>query len=266
MIALATWNIRNLSKKKPLESLVAIATIISQFDIIAIQEVRDEIVIKSIIAYLNSMKNAPYSYAISPPVGSALTKAHQTGKHKEHYAFIWNSRVTLQSPTALLEADHVFVRPPFVGFFRADNFDFVLATIHVIWGKTTDRKDEANNIHSILEKTFSRCAAMGENDIILCGDFNMPPQRISVTDWTPLVTQDYTMVGDTNLYDQIWINKKYTSEYTGRVEIVKFDLKYGSREEAVKKISDHRPVCAWFATDKDDDNGDVVNINGIKID
>lgn len=272
MISIGSWNLRNLSKKRPQAALESIAQIIQQFDLVAIQEVRDEIVIANLCAILNQIAPnlAPYKYSVSEPVGSALTSAKQTGKRKERYAFVWNLRVNLVSPPALLEADHVFVRAPFCGFFRANRFDFVLITIHVVWGKLSDRKLENANINEVLLKVFERCSASsnGERDVILCGDFNMAPELIVVRDWTPLFTSNSgikTIVGDCHLYDQIWINKLYTTEFAAKADVIKFDKNFATKAEAVKTISDHRPVCAWFNTSTDDDECDRLDLSKINI-
>lgn len=74
------------------------------------------------------------------------------------------------------------------------------------------------------------------------------------------------MVGDTNLYDNIWVNGTYTanSGWLGASGVIKFDeiLSFKNRKEAVKELSDHRPTWAFFATDVDDDEGNASRIFG----
>lgn len=266
-IGIASWNLRNLSKKRPTFALEKIANIIKEFDLLAIQEVRDEIVIRNLIQILNKGP-VKYSYVVSEPVNSTHTLAHQTGKRKESYAFIWNEKVRMIGTAQLLEADHVFVREPFCALFKSDKFDFVLTTIHVVWGKLKDRVAENDKIEEVLEKVFQRCSKYGERDVILCGDFNMPPEKIPVKEWAPVFTtaKGYeTMVDSKHLYDQIWVNRKETPEFNGKCAVIPFDKDYTSKEEAVKEISDHRPVCAWFNTTFDTDHCVKVNLSDIDI-
>jgi endonuclease/exonuclease/phosphatase family metal-dependent hydrolase len=193
---LASWNIRNISKSKSEEKLQKILDIFTRFDLVAVQEVRDVEVLETMLKLLGNN----WSYRVSGQVGTA--------KHKERYAFFWRtSAVQLISEPALLneETKDYFVREPFIGYFRAGVFDFVLATVHIVWGDSiAGRREEIKQLDKVLLAISD--AAKSEKDIILCGDFNMPPSDLSwsVDGWQNLIDEPArTVVGDTSLYDNV---------------------------------------------------------------
>merc|ERR1740121_1492135 len=107
---------------------------------------------------------------------------------------------------------------------------------------------------------------------MILGDFNLEPEDAAwdaarEAGWVPLLEEDdglKSMVGDTHLYDNIWANGAYTanSGWLGASGVIKFDevLSFGTREEAIKELSDHRPTWAFFASDVEDDEGDASRI------
>ena len=241
MIKIGSWNLRNFSKKRDMDP---IADVVIQFDLLAIQEVRDDICILLLCEHIKKKHNLDYKYAVSEPVCSTQTTARQTGKRKERYAFIYRSGVELVK-SALVLADCHFVRPPLMGFFKCSRFDFILTTIHVVWGKKSDRRAEISSINLLLEAIKEK--AGGEGDIILCGDFNTPPEEFALPDiWRPLI-HGRTMVNSANIFDNIWITGA-TGEFTGESGVV-----------GAGKLSDHFPVYATFR-DIDDDEG-VPNLD-----
>ncbi len=100
----------------------------------------------------------------------------------------------------------------------------------------------------------------GENDILLMGDFNLSPddkgfeELLALEGMTAVNTQIPTSIKD-RLYDNIWFQKNYTQEYTGKFGVFKFDeILYGNDDKAASlEVSDHRPLWAIFDTSADDD-------------
>jgi len=263
-VKIASWNIRNISKNKTDEKLKKILAIIQCFDFLAIQEVRDVEVMQKVKGLLGP----GWDMAISGQVGSA--------HHKEHYGFFWRvSRISvLSAPSVLADTGDVFVREPFIGYFKAGEFDFVIATIHVVWGDSIfGRREEIKKLDDLLKAIQLRAGA--EKDIIIVGDFNMPPTDLSwkLDGLVPLINPPQkTLVGDTSLYDNIWISGAHTmnSEYKGVHGCIEFDkLQYddsiSGRRSAISEISDHRPVWALFGTDVDDDAHVQINLAGLSL-
>jgi competence ComEA-like helix-hairpin-helix protein len=77
LFTLASWNVRNLSRNRSAESLAKIVALLLQFDLVAVQEVRDTAVLVSI----DELLGAEWTHCVSDEVGTAA--------HKERYAFFW---------------------------------------------------------------------------------------------------------------------------------------------------------------------------------
>jgi len=111
--------------------------------------------------------------------------------------------------------------------------------------------------------------------VILVGDFNLPPTDVSweVEGWLPLIRPPQkTVVGDSSLYDNIWMHAIYTyaSEYKGDCGVLEFDkTMFGDTTEDIKQaihqVSDHRPVWGLFSTAIDDDDEAYFNLDGIIV-
>jgi hypothetical protein len=103
-ITIASWNIRILSNNsRDDDELKVIASLLSKFDIVAVQEVRDLQVLDRLKAMLPG-----FEYAASPEVGRG---------QKEIYAFMWKaSRVSLVGkPCIFQDPGDLFIREPYVG-------------------------------------------------------------------------------------------------------------------------------------------------------
>jgi endonuclease/exonuclease/phosphatase family metal-dependent hydrolase len=244
---LASWNLRNLSKKRSQNCVRRLAEIFIQYQILALQEVRDEIIIQRICEITKQ------KYIISHPVGN---------KRKELYAFIYHTDVALISYD-LLDAAETFIRPPFMGFFKYREFDFVLVSIHVIWGKRAQRISETQKLDDLLQVVLKRCDR--EKDVILCGDFNIRPHEFPhMGDWRDLTQLQPEITGGSttnvsgaitkNMYDNIWVNSH--SKFTcGGIQKI----------ENITELSDHFPVWAQFECDVDLDDQVYVNLGDLKL-
>ena len=73
-----------------------------------------------------------------------------------------------------------------------------------------------------------------------------------------------TNIRDTKLYDNIWFQSRYVTEYNGTKGIDKFDETFFADDDksASLAVSDHRPIWAEFTTDKDDDGINTARITG----
>ena len=65
-------------------------------------------------------------------------------------------------------------------------------------------------------------------------------------------------IRDSSLYDNIFFQTDYVTEYLGSSGIDRFDeTDFGNDDKAANlAVSDHRPVWAVFRTDLDDDDSD----------
>lgn len=254
-LKLCSFNIRIYSNKsRDDDELNKIAELLDMCDITAIQEVRDETVLKRTVNIL-AEQGSLYDYVISKNVGRGV---------KERYAFLYNPRKVQLTSAARVYDDtqDVFIREPYYASFRAGNFDFTLLTIHLLFGKSkSDRRPELKYLAQAYEDI--KKSDPKEKDVIVLGDFNFPPTDVG---WSQLKDHQSmthlisppakTTITDTSLYDNFWFQSNYTKEYTGNHGIIHFDeTMFGNNDRQAKlTVSDHRPIWATFSTiDQDDD-------------
>ena len=259
-LKLAAWNLRIMSDKSRTDvELGAIARTLVDYDFIAISELRDEVVLKRTQRILAQMGKA-YQYQLSPPVGRSV---------KERYAFLYRAdRVNVVEqgklyPDAADGIDH-FSRDPYWATFRAGAFDFSVIIVHVIWGDTVGpRKAEVRALADVYR--YVQEANGDEEDVLLVGDFNRNPtdtEAYSRIMAIPSMTQLFQLpekshIRDSSLYDNIFFQMDFVTEYLGKYGIDRFDeTDFGNDDKAANlAVSDHRPVWAIFGTNLEDDDG-----------
>lgn len=287
-ILVATWNIRafgNLTRKwtsgpndsptRDLHSALAIARILERFDVIAVQEVK---------ANLRALRDV--LKVLGPHWSFALTDVTRGDPgNGERLAYIFNSnRVQLSglacelvvpedidspfaSPANAFQRQ--FVRTPYAVSFRAGKDTFVLVTLHVIYGDSSDaRRKELEAIAKWLREWAERTEDYGQN-LICLGDFNIDregdEQYLAFTSTGLTPAPDHQKLPRTvfdkpeteeleNFYDQVaWFEtikgKPYLSmDYRGGGNfdfrgILKRSL---SNKSMSYRISDHFPLWVEF--------------------
>lgn len=179
-ILLATWNIQHFgSTERYDESFWYIAEILSRFDLIAIQEVKQSLRDLEVVTQLLG----PWWKFIVSDV-----TAGDPG-NEERLAYLFDSRKVRFSGLAgeiVLPAvkdaqgdEHParqFVRTPYMAGFRSGWFAFILSTVHLIWGEAaadyTPRVQEVAQLTDFLVRRRSEHGALARN-MILLGDFKM---------------------------------------------------------------------------------------------
>ncbi len=178
---LATWNIREFDSPKfgerTEESFYYIAEVVSHFDLVAIQEVREDLrALKKLLNILGGW----WKYLVTDiTIGRS--------GNGERLAFVYDSRKVdfsgLAGEVVLPEEDGKpklqFARTPFVCGFKAGWSSFSLCTVHVYYGKA--EKDDPRRVEEI--RSLARLlAARGKADprrigepenLVLLGDFNI---------------------------------------------------------------------------------------------
>ncbi|MDC7223034.1 MAG: endonuclease/exonuclease/phosphatase family protein [Spirochaetales bacterium] len=246
---LTTWNIRILSdNSRDDRELDQIASLLELSDFVAVQEVRDSVVLDRLMERMEG-----WDYILSLPVGRGV---------KEFYAYLYRTDLfeVLGAPYTLNDGEDLFIREPFVAHFRSGSFDFTIITIHSIYGDTKAvRREEAALLDEVIRYVDDENGA--EADVILTGDFNLPgDDKAWEMDFDYLVpSQLKTTITDTSSYDNIWIGPS-TLEVSRDVSLYPFDeLLYGNDDKtASREVSDHRPVSVELRTNlpDDDEEGD----------
>jgi endonuclease/exonuclease/phosphatase family metal-dependent hydrolase len=289
-LLIATWNVRAFggltekwesavddSPKRDLHSLLCIAEIVSRFDVVAVQEAKDD---------LKALRHLIHT--LGPDWGLSLTDVTEGAPgNSERMAFLFDTRriqlsglaceiVVPQEQLGPIESDALqrqFARTPYAVSFRSAEKTFILVTLHVIYGE--DERERLPEIRAIAEwlARWARDVNSWDHNLIALGDFNIDRRGdplyeafVSTGLDIPADLQEAprTIFGDpqkpelNKFYDQIaW--------FTGRNGLPALSLRYSkggyfdftksaleSREltkiELSWRISDHYPLWAEFST------------------
>jgi endonuclease/exonuclease/phosphatase family metal-dependent hydrolase len=219
---IATWNIRELDSTKGgrrgVEPLMYIAEIISAFDLVAVQEVVDDLsALNTLLGYLGSWWDV---------LISDVTRG-QSG-NKERLAFLYDSRKVrfgglvgeVVRPDPRGHPDGVFVqqfaRTPFLVGFQVGWQKFTICTAHIYYGEGEDdqrRIAEVGWLAQHLADQSQERHAWAQN-VLMLGDFNIfkaDESAVQAIRAAGFVIPDelkvrHTDLGDAKHYDQIaWL-------------------------------------------------------------
>ncbi len=261
-IKVASFNlyIFGQGKLKKQYAMAILAYTISQFDIVAIQEIRDKK--ETAIGVLESMVDAlgtDYTYITSVRLGRTSSK--------EQYAYMFKTDVIEQigSGHVYPDSNDIFEREPYSAHFKVKNgnFDFVLLNIH------TKPKKATEEIEAMPDTIQDASNHFNEPDVIALGDYNADCRKgTQYYDENnmdcPMRADEYTWIipneADTNLasgtdctYDRIIITTEGIENYAQTWGVHRFDTIHNLSYTKAKKVSDHYPVWAEFFVDKDTD-------------
>ena len=249
-IKIASFNIQvfGRSKASKPEVMEVLSKIISQFDVVAIQEIRDKSgkAIKDLEVAVDDL-GENYDFIIGPRLGRSNSK--------EQYAYIYRVKTILPGDSYTYQevGGDAIHREPFIAqfFSKQGDFDFVLITSHV---DPDDVDQELAVFPKIVADAKSRFP--GETDVMILGDLNADctyfdeDQQIALRDpgeynWLITNEMDTNVAGSSCAYDRIIITDSMNAKFTGDAGVVRFDEIYELDCEP-KKVSDHYPVYGVF--------------------
>jgi len=257
-VKIASFNIENYStgKAEKRQVLNTLASILTNFDVTAVQEIRDQTddSISKLVGKMNSIGNQDeYAYLISPQVG--------TDSRKERYAFIYRKSKVRHAGNDYLYEDKgdVFAREPYIAGFRAGNFDFTLVNIHVDPDEAWIEILYLERVARVVDK-----ATKEDNDVVVIGDLNADGSYFSERHkrgfrgkeflWCIPDDFDTSLGKESKTLDRIVAFQSSTAEdFTGKAGVFRFDEMYKMSIKEAESISDHYPVWALFYTDRDTD-------------
>jgi endonuclease/exonuclease/phosphatase family metal-dependent hydrolase len=276
-LRIATWNIANLGEQDREDvHLKIIAEIISWFDLVAVQECKENYGhFKKIVAFAGSK----YKFIFSDAAGN-----------NERMAFIYNSRkVKLLEEIgeyAIPPSDYAdikitgvdasfsgFDRSPFLVSFAKDSFQFTLMTVHLYYGDDSPKKlaRRCLEVYAVARwadlRKKSKYTYNSINHVFALGDFNLPKidkddiiykalvkRGLMLPDHTSLV---YSNISNDKQYDQIAFlpgsKSRILSDGVFPFDNAVFSTIYNDYTAAVFRgyikyyISDHRPM--WIELD-----------------
>lgn len=277
-LLVGTWNVANLGVQERLDSDYAlIAELVSWFDLVAVQEVNDDL--RGIEAIHDKLA-ARYDLLFSDASGN-----------RERQAFLYDSRKVRR----LREVGRVAIPPsqlpriaregtatPFTGFdrgpylasFETGAFRFALLNVHLFYGSNAPADLDRRTLETFAvawwaERTH-RDAKTYVPDIVPLGDFNLPKAEPGDRIFDALValgletpphsSQIGSAISSDNHYDQIAFFPDATkNRFTGACNVFDFDgalfqdlwqQRTPSQFQSYVRyhISDHRPLWAEFVT------------------
>lgn len=220
-LRIASWNIQIFGKTKYNKPDVRAAIVdeLREYDIVAIQEIRDS----SESYFPKLMEELPeYDYVVSSRLGRTSSK--------EQYAFIYREGIDLIDSYVVEDVNDTFEREPFVGVFEVDGYLINLMQIHT---KPDDAEEE---IDRLLELRLAQKQ-------IWLGDFNADCSYYDETqeelyNWVIPDSEDTTVKATDCTYDRIVVTDEVLplvkGYYINRLEEYNYSFQV--------QMSDHYPV------------------------
>lgn len=281
-LLIATWNLRAFggltpswaagprdSPKRDWRAIALIAELIGCFDVIALQEVKRNVTaLRSLLDWLGPTWKVIVSDVTEGDPGNA-----------ERLAFIYDT--TRVEPSGLVgeivlpmrEGEHVrqFARSPYAASFVRGDTEFILTTVHILWGaNTAARLPEISAFAQWMRAWADRPSDWNENLLVL-GDFNLDrigdplyEAFVSTGLWPPPALDQVPRTifhndNTKNFYDQIaWFSTdagdsllrglNYTGE-AGSFDFIPHTFTELTKNELSWRISDHYPLWVEFHHD-----------------
>ncbi|NWT71402.1 DNAS1 protein, partial [Prunella himalayana] len=255
-LKIGAFNIRAFGDTKMANQTVAniIVSILSEYDIVLVQEVRDADLsaVNDLMGQLNSAGKHPYSSLISDPLGRTT--------YKEQYLFIYKSDMVSVLGSYYYDdgcepcGTDTFSREPFVVKFSSPTTqvqEFVLVPLH------SEPSHAAQEIDALYDVYTDVVNKWGTNDMIFLGDFNADCSYVTSSQWASIrlcslpacewLIPDSadTTVADTNCaYDRIVACGTALRQdiEPGSATINNFQNKFHLQMKDALAVSDHFPV------------------------
>ena len=236
-LLIATWNIRafgNLTRKwdsddsdspkRDLHSILCIAEIIKRFDVIAVQEVKDNIrALRDTLKVLGSNWSLILTDVNKGAVGNGERMAYLFDTRRVQLSGLAGELVVPEEWGDEIKDNALanqFVRSPYAVSFKSGTKTFILVTLHILYGNNKySRIPELKGIAKWLKDWAGNVNAYHQ-DFIALGDFNIN-ERGDLLDQTflseglyvPPALQDdkvtRSIFNKTKYYDQIaWFNSE----------------------------------------------------------
>jgi endonuclease/exonuclease/phosphatase family metal-dependent hydrolase len=281
-LLIATWNLANFGIQKRRDTdLKIMAEIIDWFDVIALQEVRQNL---SDLQKLISFLNGKYSTVFTDVSGNSerMVFLYDTKKVNRRELVGEVAPYPKDLPNIKFESAKTkfdgFDRNPFIQSFRWKEFEFCLANVHLYYGSQKESKKSMER-RQLETYAVARWANMqkeekynAEPNVILLGDFNLPhmekedPVYKVLTKFGMILTEHSTLIGATlpsesrssakevYQYDQIAFFPSISQRYTNETGTFDFDAAifkklWNEVEQKKKKQSQFNGYVKYYISD-----------------
>lgn len=249
-LTVGSFNIQVFGTKKAdnPEVMDILASVVRQFDVIAIQEIRakDQNLIPEFVELVNA-EGLHYDAVVGPRLGRTNSK--------EQYAFIFDAariEVVADSIATAPDPGDRLHREPLVTTFRVRGppieqaFQFTLVNIHTDPDET---KTELDALADVFEAV--RVQHAFDDDVILLGDLNVDYKHLGRLGQRPgilaTIVEETTNTRGTKSYDNIVFDRHATSEFSGQAGVLSLQSQFSLSTEKALKVSDHLPIWAVFS-------------------
>jgi endonuclease/exonuclease/phosphatase family metal-dependent hydrolase len=249
-IRIASFNIQVFGDTKAANQPVmwTLATIVRNFHVVAIQEIRtqDDYLIDNFLRNYVNRDGRYYDRVVGPRLGRSNSK--------EQYAFLFDTaaiELNRNSVYTVNDPDDLLHREPLVAMFRVrgiapqEAFTFVLVNVHTDPDETDTELDALAQVYQAVRRSSG-----GEDDIIVLGDLNVDDQHLGqlgqLDGVRPVVRGVPTNTRGTAQYDNLVLHQPSTTEFTGRWGVYNFYQLHRLTPEQALSVSDHLPIWAEF--------------------
>jgi endonuclease/exonuclease/phosphatase family metal-dependent hydrolase len=240
-----TFGVTKMSRPEAVKILV---DLVSQADIIAVQEVRS-VRIDPVERFM-ALLPEKYGYVIGPREGRSSSK--------EQYWVIYDSeKFTVLEQNSWLDTEDIFERSPFSVYFKTSGaFDFTLIDNHI---RPSDVEKEIRALPAVVTYYID---LWNDPDVLVLGDFNADGRYFDKTLLNSIFTEDKyqiiftdedtTLAASRNTYDRFIITSSASNYFTGNFGVIRFDDVYDFNGYSIRpsQVSDHYPIWAEFYVDR----------------
>jgi len=264
-VRIATFNMAAFNEDKLENHRLTdiLVSVLPQFDIVAVQDIRavNQGVLVRLVERINAT-GSKFDYAVGPDVRRGEVKRHVTKNGIGPYetvgpygAFLFDKTIVEIDRTTVATVKDTAERfrcDPLIGLFRvrgpeeSEAFTFKLVNIHTDPRRATVELDLLDDVYRAVLTDGS-----DEDDVILLGDFGTEAdhakQLVGLPGMTSTIGMVPTTIGGTMPVDNILLDGRATTEFTGRSEV--FDL-IGELDlplPTARALSEHLPVWAEFS-------------------
>ncbi|XP_009871023.1 PREDICTED: deoxyribonuclease-1-like [Apaloderma vittatum] len=256
MLKISAFNIKAFGDAKMSNQTIAdiIVSILSEFDIALVQEVRDADLsaVKKLMNQLNRKSSHPYEYLVSIPLGRT--------SYKEQYLFIYRSDMVSVLGSYYYDdgcepcGNDTFSREPFIVKFFSPTTkveEFVLVPLH---SEPSHAAEEIDALYDVYTDVVNKWAT---KNIMFLGDFNADCSYVQPSDWSAIRLRTSnifkwlipdgtdTTVGKSDCaYDRIVVcgAKLKRSIVPNSAAVYNFQRTFQLEQEEALAVSDHYPV------------------------
>lgn len=242
-IRIGAFNVQNFGKAfmNDEEKLETLVRILKRYDIVLLQEIRQEQPLQQLMERLNTRGPNVFEQVVSKGVGLST--------RKEHYAYIYQSN-RVEVKHVEIREHNAIGRPPFVATFQGNALPIsplVLVGIHT---RPTDVKQELDALYDVCDELVKTNTSM-----IVLGDFNASGSYLTKKDKDDLkftkdsqwkwIIKDHmpTTYGRGNLaYDRILVHESIEKYIQGDGSVFRYTDEWKDNNNDVPLVSDHFPV------------------------